>query len=868
MINLFRFITLRHLKLRPGRTAFAIMGIACGIALYVAISIINESTNGFFRDSMTAVSGKAKLTISSGEIGFDQAVADQVEKIEGVTDAVPVIETRSWLVSSNESLMVMGVDLLQEKAVRNYKSEGKAIIGDSLSFIAQPDSMILTDSFAKSHGYKIGDKLDLNTAGGKARFTIRAILSPTGLATAYGGALAIMDIDSARLAFGKNNKTDRIDVVTAKGADVDQTAARIRAALGPSFTVERPEMFSEQMERMIRSFQFMSQFLSTLALIVGVFLISNSVSMSVAERRKEIGTLRALGTKRAGILVLFISEAFAMGTLGALLGAFLGRALAGFMVKAVTTSMSVQFFQKIEASSLQFTSATVFGAVGIGALASIVAAVFPALKATQVQAIDAMKRKDTGEEGAKKGFRRHLGSAGFVLFAASLLGSALITRPELQALQFLTQIGAIVGSAMLGPVAVIWVLRVVRPLVLRSSKLVPRLAIDNILRNPKRTASNITSLMVGLILVVIIACVNVSFKGTLIRFFNRILHADLIISTTGKLQSSETLPLSEGLKAKLEANPGVLGAYELREIKMNYQGESLLLKYYGEPPVPEAPAAQDSEPALRYNIFDVVDRDTESAGKDLFHSKDPVVMVSENFVVHFRKKTGDSIELVTPQGPKSFRIVAVVAEYANPMGTIFMARPVFREIWDDHLVSGYAVKLKHGFDPVTVRRELDQALSKEFRLTIMLNDDIRKQVMSSLDSSFAYTKSIEIAALLVALLGLMNTLIITVMERTREIGLSRAVGFTRSHISRMILIEAASQGGLGAIIAVILGTALGMIWVTQNLAHSLGWVVHFYVPWVALGTTFGLGLFVTLIAAWYPARRAARIEIVDALDYE
>ncbi|MBI3555484.1 MAG: ABC transporter permease [Deltaproteobacteria bacterium] len=154
MTNLFRYIALRHLKMKPGRTTLAVMGIACGIALYVAISIINDSTSGFFKDSMTAVSGKATLQISAGDLGFDEKIADTIEKIEGVKDAVPVIETRSWLLSTNESVMVLGVDLLQEKAVRSYKDTGKKIMGDAIVFMSRPDSLILTDTYRHRHAQR------------------------------------------------------------------------------------------------------------------------------------------------------------------------------------------------------------------------------------------------------------------------------------------------------------------------------------------------------------------------------------------------------------------------------------------------------------------------------------------------------------------------------------------------------------------------------------------------------------------------------------------------------------------------------------------------------------------------------------------
>lgn len=857
--NLFQYIGLRHMILKPGRTAFSVLGIACGIALFIAISIINESTSGYFRDSMAAVSGKATLTVSGGELGFAQDIGDRIESIPGIKAAVPVVENRGWIASTRESLMVMGVDLLQEKSVRSYRSEGKAIIGDALSFISQPDSVILTDGFARAHGYGIGSPIELLTAGGKKTFKVRAILSPTGLATAYGGALAIMDIDAARMAFGKDGKTDRLDIVTVPGADVAAVAERVRTMVPASLEVARPEMQSEQMERMIQSFQFMSRFFSSLALVVGVFLIANSIAMSIAERRKEIGTLRALGTKRGGILGLFLAESVAQGAIGALIGAFAGRLLAGGLVDSVTRAMTQQFSVRIEAGTLKFDHWTVLGAIAIGAVAALVAAIKPAYQATRVDPIEAMRRKDTGEHSRTRGLARHSGWIGVALLAISGLVTWTSDSP-------VSQLLAIVGAALVGPALVLAAVRAVQPLAAaigdRGGGMIARLATDNLLRNPRRTSANVTSLMVGLILVVIIACVNVSFKGTLLAFFGRILHADLIISTTGRLQAHENQPLDPAIKKLIEANPAVLGAYELREVKQSYGDEKILLKYYGEPPQPDVAGE------ARYALFDVTDGDGERTGYELFHSSVPSVIVSENFSLHTGKQRGDSIELVTPRGKRPFRIAGVAAEYASPFGTVILPRDTYLQFYDDRLVSGFAVKLKHGRDPVAVRQELDAALSREHSLTILLNSDIRGQVATVIDNSFAYTRSIELAALLVALFGLMNTLIITVMERTREIGLSRSVGMTRTQVSRMILLEAASQGGVGALVAIAIGTLLGSLWVTQSLAASLGWVVHFYVPWRALASTLALGMLVTLLAAWYPARRAAAIEIVDALDHE
>ena len=402
-----------------------------------------------------------------------------------------------------------------------------------------------------------------------------------------------------------------------------------------------------------------------------------------------------------------------------------------------------------------------------------------------------MKRKDTGEQSRKRGLGRYTGLIGAGLLAVSGALSIIVDGPGHGAIQAITQLMAIVGAALLGPALVLALVRLVQPFVValgeRGKGMVPRLAVENLLRNPKRTSTNVTSLMVGLILVVIIACVNVSFKGTLLSFFGRILHADLIISTTGRLQSHENQPLNEDIKKLIDANPAVLGSHDgFREVKMSYGQENFCSKSdYGEPPVPETIAG--IAPEARYSIFDITDRDGEKAGAEFFHAKDPTIIISENFSIHTGKKTGDMVDLATPKGIKPFRVVAVAAEYANPFGTIYMSRETYRNVFDDHLVSGFAVKLKHGYDPVQIRKELDQSLSKQYHLTILLNSDIRSQVGTVIDNSFAYTRSIEIAALLVALLGLMNTLIITVMERTREIGLSRSVGMTRGNVARMIL---------------------------------------------------------------------------------
>ena len=290
LANLLKFVGIRHQRLRPARTILTTLGVAFGIALFVAISIINRSTRESFRENVEAVSGKAKITISAGPAGFDEAKLEEVKAVPGVKHAVPMIESRAFFAGTtdqDEAIYVMGVDLLQESAVRTYRATDQKIIEDPLIFLNQPDSIVLTTRFAAANGLAIDSQFPLATANGVKTFTVRGLLEPEGAAKAFGGSLAVMDIDGARVSFGKVGKLDRIDIVPEDGADLTKLLADLSTKVGSGFTVERPESQSESTERMIATYQMMITFFSSLALLVGLFLVFNSVSISVAERRRE-----------------------------------------------------------------------------------------------------------------------------------------------------------------------------------------------------------------------------------------------------------------------------------------------------------------------------------------------------------------------------------------------------------------------------------------------------------------------------------------------------------------------------------------------------------------------------------------------------
>ncbi len=865
LYNLFKFIGIRHLTLKPSRAFLTTLGVAFGIALYVAIAIINQSTRESMRESVESVSGKAKLSVSAGIAGFAEDKLESIRTTPGVKTAVPLVEARAFFVGATESadgLQIMGVDLLQETSVRSYKATDQRIIDDPLTFLNQPDSIIITTKMAAERGLKLDSKMTLSTAVGAKEFTVRGLLEPEGTAKAYGGALAIMDIDGARVTFGKENKLDRVDIIPEKDFTVDQVKANLEKTLGPGFNVERPESQSEQTEKVLASYQLILTFFSTLALLVGLFLVMNSISVAIAERKREIGVLRALGATRTSMVTLFVTEVFGIGFVGSILGCFLGKMLSHALVKQVMASVSAQFQSNIQVSHLDFPLSQIILTVVGGTLASIIAALFPALKAASIHPLESMKKnaETFSHEDERRGKIQII--FGFALLVFASLAMVLSWSKIWIGFDLLGKASSVLGSALFGPFLVFLLLKGFRKLTLRLPYPILRISQENLQRSRRRTTANVMSLMVGLYLVMLISTVRASFHDTLTNWLDRIFVADLMVGSNGRFIMADVQPLKESIEKEILQVPGIRPIGEnrgsaSRVIRFKYEGTLMTIK-----------AHDQYADHYEYKNYAVVGSDRIKTAQTLYENEEPRVLTTNSFLSHYHKAVGDFVEFDTPTGKIPFKIMGVISDYASPIGVFYMNRAVYKKYWKDNLVTGFVLDLAPGYTFEQVRKNIAETVGKKWNLVTISNAEFKNQMQSAIDRTFAYTKAIEYIALLVGLLGLLNTLLISVMERTREIGMLRAVGSTRSQISRMIFSEAILQGFFGAVIAIALGAYIGRLFVTYALTDHLGWIIEFHFPIVSIFSTLLTGVIVAGIAGFFPARKAANLQITEALDYE
>ena len=328
---LLRLLSWPYLRRHLLRWTLTLAGIVLGVAVFVAMHTANRSIFGAFDKTVDQIAGSTQLQVSAGEFGFDESFLERVQSVPEVGIAVPVIEaTVETKIPGQGSILILGSDLTGDRNLRDYelKDADDAIIDDPLIFIAQPDSLMITKEFAERNKLEVNSRIPLLTIEGEKQFTVRGIMSSAGMAKAFGGNLAVMDIYAAQQVLGRGRRFDRIDLRAKDGVTVDQCQAALKAALGPGLEVEPPSARGRHFEALLQSYSTAMTISSLFALIVGMFIIYNSFSIAVTQRRSEIGILRALGATRGQIQRLFFLESIIAGLVGSGLGAAIGVAMA------------------------------------------------------------------------------------------------------------------------------------------------------------------------------------------------------------------------------------------------------------------------------------------------------------------------------------------------------------------------------------------------------------------------------------------------------------------------------------------------------------------------------------------------------------
>ena len=847
---LLRLITWPYLRKHLLRSVLTAGGIVLGVAVFVGMNSANESVLLAFSRTVDRIAGKTELQVSAGDNGFPEHVLEQVQSAPSVRVAVPVIEAVARTAISGEgSLLILGVDLMGDRSLRDYDldSGDAAIIDDPLVFLAQADSIMLSGEFAARNGLAIGQSVPLGTANGEKRFIVRGIMNAGGLASAFGGNLAVMDIYAAQKMFGRGQMFDRIDLALKPGRTVAEATHELQAMLGPAFQVDPPAQRAQQFETMIASFTVMMGASSLLALFIGMFIIYNSFAIAVIQRRSEIGILRALGATRRQIRYLFLGESAVTGLIGSLIGVAAGMALASAIATAVDAVISGAFGVARDTGTVSTSPMVIASAIAIGIVTSVVAALIPARAASRLEPVLTLQKGKYQALDTAETRTRLIGAAAC---AAASVGTLALGGPR--AWFYVSYALAISAALLLTPMFSLALARAIRPALKWARPVEGALAADSLIQAPRRTSATVAALMLSLALVVAFGGMARSSYQSILDWVRTTLNPDLFVMPSHDLVI-RTIRFPGAMTAELAAIPGIRRLQPVRNGRISFRNTPVML------------LALDL-----LSIEELTPVRIVAGGRDMFReaAAGRGVLVSANLAELQRLQEGEMLELATPGGSIHLPIVGIVVDYSDQQGTILIDRTVFQRYWQDDSVNFFRVYLDPGANVADVKRQILEKYAGVRQVFVLNNDELRAYILRITGQWFGLTYIQVAIAVLVAILGIVNTLTVSITDRRRELGVLRAVGGLKTQVRRTIWLEALSTAAIGLVLGFALG-AVNLYYILEIVRQDVaGMQLEYQFPLTVTLIVAPLILIAAFLAAIWPAEAAVRGRLVEALEYE
>jgi putative ABC transport system permease protein len=848
---LLRLISWPYFRKHVLRTILTVAGIVLGVAVFVGMRTASQSVLLAFSQTVDRIAGKTELQVTAGETGFGEEVLEAVQSASTVRVAVPVIEA---IVDSNlkgqGSLLVLGIDMTGDRSLREYDLEGgdEAAIDDPLIFLAQPDSIILSKEFADRNHIAVNSRLPLGTAEGEKAFTVRGIMKASGLASAFGGNLAVMDIYAAQKMFGRGRRFDRIDLAVKPGTTLAECERELGVLLGAGFEVQPPSGRGQQFEAMLASYSMMVGMSSAFALFIGMFIIYNSFAIAVTQRRSEIGTLRALGATQAQIRALFLGESAAMGLIGSLVGLSVGILTARAVGSWISGLINDVYGVSQRADQLATSPALLGFSLALGVATSVVAAALPARSAARVDPVQALQKGRYQVLSAGENRTRVILAA--VLGVFSLTCLTIATSRALFYAGYLSVMGA---ALLLTPLLSLALARAIRPVLKWLRPVEGALAADSLIQAPRRTSASVAALMLSLALVVAFSGMTRASYNAIVDWINTTLNPDLFVLPSQNLVTQTTrFPPTMG--AEIGAVDGVHNVQMVRSGRITFRQTPVTIVALE---VANIAQTVDLRPAAG-NLQEMYRKSAAGEG----------VMVSDNLAQLQHLTLGEVIEVQAPYGRISLPIVGIVIDLSDQQGAIILDRSLFIKYWRDDSVSIFRVYVKPDATVPAVRQRILERFEGQRRVFVLTNAELKSYILKITDQWFGLT-SVQIAiAVLVAILGIVNTLTVSITDRRRELGVLQAVGGLRNQIRRTIWIEALSVAAIGLVLGGAVG-AVNLYYLLQIVQQDVsGMRLTYGFPIAIAAMMVPIMLAAAMVAAIWPAEAAVRGSLVEALEYE
>jgi putative ABC transport system permease protein len=840
-------------KLRAALTAFAIvLGVATVSGTYVLTDSISDAFDniftGVYRGTDAVVSGKSAFDLGGGdgsvqEPSFDESLLPKIRALPDVSAAIGGVAGEAQLIGSNGKVIQFGgapnlgfsVDPTQPQFNSLTLVEGRW---------PGANEFVVDTSTAGKKEIKIGDTIRVQAQGSATPLRVSGLVKFGSVASIGGATLAGFDLATAQRLFHKEGKLDQIRAARAQGVSESALLEQIRSILPPETQVRTGENQAQEDSSDTKSFtSFLQTFLLAfggIALFVGAFVIANSLSITIAQRTREFATLRTLGASRRQVLRSVLVESTVIGVLASLTGLFLGLALA----KGLFALFEAVGFT-LPNSGLLLQSRTVVVALLVGILVTILASLRPALRATRVPPIAAVREGSVLPPGRFARYRG-IGSGSLAVLGFAALAYGLF-GPNLSTAAILLFMG--LGTLLIFFGVALFSANLVTPLAAALGAPGARfggapgvLARENAQRNPQRTGSTAAALMIGLALVTLVAMLASGIRSSFFDAVDKLWATDYAVTAENNYS-----PIPISVEKPIRGVPGVKAVVGVRTGEARIFAKRHTLTGVG-------PGAS--------TVFRLDWAGGSQTTLDTLGSNG--AFVDKNFAKDHSLSVGSQIPLLTPAGSRPTFTVKGIFDPptgGSPFGVVTISSARFDQLFSQPEDLFVFITMRGGVTDANTT-SLDRALASFPNAKVQDQQQFKDNQASGLNSTLNILYVLLALSVLVSLFGIVNTLVLTVFERTRELGMLRAVGMTRSQVRRMIRYESVITALIGAAIGIALGIVLAILLISRVDFIVLSWPIVSLIVFVL--ASIGVGL----IAAIFPARRASRLNVLEALQYE
>lgn len=858
--------SLKYIRKHYIQSLLAILGIAIGISITIAIDLAIKSSQKSFEIATSRITGEASHQIlASKGIHINEDIYRKLKTELALRNISPIIEDfvvvnkdkgyHDSSISQKQSekiiLKLLGVDPFAELKLR----KGLDFSPVTLTKGFNNNDVLVSEKTAKELNLKIGDKLEIRIGSLLKEVEIAAYIKDSS--NNYNNLL-LTDISTAQNLLGLNHKLSYINLKSTlnskfKSAYRDISEDELSKFIGEDYSLQNSKTRTQSVNQMTKSFNLNLTALSFLSLVVAIFLIYNSMSFSIVQRRKILAVLKAIGTSKKQILAMVFIEAIIFALIGTSLGIFLGIFLGKVLMGLVTQTINDLYFT-LEINKFNIDIYSLIKASLLGLIASLIAAIFPAIDASRSSPLIAMSRSNF-EQKSSINFNK-LFFFGLVLIG---LASLILKFSTGIILGFTGLFFILLGLAFLTPVIVKSCCQVLSPIYHRLFGFIGSLALKSISSQLSRTSIAIATLMIAISMSIGLNITIKSFRNTVETWLNNSLKADIYISAPRLISNKVDKNLEPDFIKNLltQFSKDIKEVLTYRNLEVNSNLGSINL------------ASIKSTDTVR-SLFKFK-KSSPKSWKEFAAYKD-VVLISEAFAYKHKLKINDQITLETPRGNKRLKVAAIFTDFGSEKGIVMIADKVFQNYFQDKEISSLGLILK---DTENKKKAVDNLIeriqerfSNNYVLFIRSNFSLKEESLTVFDRTFKVTNVLKWISILVAFIAVLSAFMSLQLEKIREFSILKANGVSPGQISWLLLLQTLTMGLFASVLALPAGLVQAFVMIFIINKRSFGWSLEYSFENSFIVEAIFYSLIASTLAVIYPIYYTNKMKISEGIRYE